>query len=162
MSAKVQGGLCLYSFVMTGSTVILAWWLGSSCGINSESEIKGDENTVENTIQRGVFNFDISSSGDSDTCEIWHSLGFKTFEWLVIVIMIIVFSYWMSKKCMGKKGYIAKWKLRRERLRIEKKEKIMIELRKQIANDEVIAVEEEAKDQIQKPKYYGLDSIPAI
>ena len=162
MSAKVLGGLCLYSFVMTGSTVILAWWLGSSCGINSESEIKGDENTVENTIQRGVFNFDISSSGDSDTCEIWHSLGFKTFEWLVIVIMIIVFSYWMSKKCMGKKGYIAKWKLRRERLRIEKKEKIMIELRKQIANDEVIAVEEEAKDQIQKPKYYGLDSIPAI
>ena len=162
MSAKVLGGLCLYSFVMTGSTVILAWWLGSSCGINSESEIKGDENTVENTIQRGVFNFDISSSGDSDTCEIWHSLGFKTFEWLVIVIMIIVFSYWMSKKCMGKKGYIAKWKLRRERLRIEKKEKIMIELRKQIANDEVIAVEEEAKDQIQKPKYYGLDLIPAI
>ena len=162
MSAKVLGGLCLYSFVMTGSTVILAWWLGSSCGINSESEIKGDENTVENTIQRGVFNFDISSSGDSDTCEIWHSLGFKTFEWLVIVIMIIVFSYWMSKKCMGKKGYIAKWKLRRERLTIEKKEKIMIELRKQIANDEVIAVEEEAKDHIQKPKYYGLDSIPAI
>ena len=162
MSAKVLGGLCLYSFVMTGSTVILAWWLGSSCGINSESEIKGDENTVENTIQRGVFNFDISSSGDSDTCEIWHSLGFKTFEWLVIVIMIIVFSYWMSKKCMGKKGYIAKWKLRWERLRIEKKEKIMIELRKQIANDEVIAVEKEAKDQIQKPKYYGLDSIPAI
>ena len=148
MPAKVLGGLCLYSFVMTGSTVILAWWLGSSCGINSESETKGDENTVENTIQRGVFNFDISSSGDSDTCEIWHSLGFKTFEWLVIVIMIIVFSYWMSKKCMGKKGYIAKWKLRRERLRIEKKEKIMIELRKQIANDEVIAVEEEAKDHI--------------
>ena len=68
----------------------------------------------------------------------------------------------MSKKCMGKKGYIAKWKLRRERLRIEKKEKIMIELRKQIANDEVIAVEEEAKEHIPKPKYYGLDSIPAI
>ena len=45
---------------------------------------------------------------------------------------------------------------------MEKKEKIMNELRKQIANDEVIAVEEEAKDQIQKPKYYGLDSIPAI
>ena len=162
MSAKVLGGLCLYSFTMTCSTVILAWWLGSSCGINSESEIKGDENTVENKIQKGVFNFDISSSGDSDMCEIWHSLGFKTFEWLCIVIMIIVFSYWMSKKCMGKKGFIAKWKLRRERLRIEKKEKIMIELRKQIANDEVIAVEEEAKEHIPKPKYYGLDSIPAI
>ena len=63
---------------------------------------------------------------------------------------------------MGKKGFIAKWKLRRERLKIEKKEKIMIELRKQIANDEVIAVEEEAKEQIPKPKYYGLDSLPAI
>ena len=45
---------------------------------------------------------------------------------------------------------------------MEKKEKMMIELRKQIANDEVIAVEEEAKEQIPKPKYYGLDSIPAI
>ena len=162
MSAKVLGGLCLYSFIMTGSTVILAWWLGSSCGINSESEIKGDENTVENKIQKGVFNFDISSSGESETCEIWHSLDFKTFEWLVIVIMVIVFSYWMSKKCMGKKGFIAKWKRRREKLRIEKKEKMMIELRKQIDNDEVIAVEEEAKEHIQKPKYYGLDSIPAI
>ena len=121
MSAKVLGGLCLYSFIMTGSTVILAWWLGSSCGINSESEIEGDENTVENTIQRGVFNFDISSSGDSDTCEIWHSLGFKTFEWLVIVIMIIVFSYWMSKKCMGKKGFIAK--METEKGEIENREK---------------------------------------
>ena len=162
MSAKVLSGLCLYSFIMTGSTVILAWWLGSSCGINSESEIEGDENIIENKIQKGIFNLDISSSGESEKCEIWHSLGFRTFEWLVIVIMIIVFSCWMSKKCLGKKGYITKWKLRRERLKIEKKEKMMNELRKQIANDEAIAVEEEAKDNIQKPKYYGLDSIPAI
>ena len=162
MSAKVLGGLCLYSFIMTGSTVILAWWLGSSCGINSESEIEGDENIIENKIQKGIFNLDISSSGESETCEIWHSLGFKTFEWLVIVIMVIVFSYWMSKKCMGKKGFIAQWKQRRERLRVEKKEKMMIELRKQIANDEVVTVEVEANKQIPKPKYYGLDSLPAI
>ena len=66
------------------------------------------------------------------------------------------------KKCMGKKGFIAQWKQRRERLRIEKKEKMMIELRKQIANDEVVTVEVEAKEQIPKSKYYGLDSLPAI
>ena len=46
-----------------------------------------------------------------------------------------------------------KWKQRRERLRIEKKEKMMIELRKQMANDEVVTVEVEAKEQIPKPKY---------
>ena len=117
---------------------------------------------MENKIQKGVFNLDISSSGDSGTCEIWQSMGFKTFEWLCIVIMVIVFSYWMSKKCMGKKGFIAKWKQRRERLKEEKKEKIMIELRKQMANDEVVTVEVEAKEQISKTKYYGLDSLPAI
>ena len=160
MSSKVLGGLCLYSVIMTGSTAILAWWLGSSCGI--DSEIKGDENNVENKIQKGVFNLDISSSGNSGTCEIWQSMGFKTFEWLCIVIMVIVFSYWMSKKCMGKKGFIAQWKQRRERLRVEKKEKMMIELRKQMANDEVVTVEVEAKEQISKPKYYRLDSLPAI
>ena len=38
----------------------------------------------------------------------------------------------------------------------------MIELRKQMANDEVVTVEVEAKEQIPKPKYYGLDSLPAI
>ena len=160
MSAKVLGGLCLYSVIMTGSTAILAWWLGSSCGI--ESEIKGDENNVENKIQKGVFNLDISSSGDSGTCEIWQSMGFKTFEWLCIVIMVIVFSYWLSKKCMGKKGFITQWKQRRERRRLEKKERIMDELRKQMANDEVVSVKVEANEQIPKPKYYGLDALPAI
>ena len=151
MSAKVLGGLCLYSFVMTGSTVILAWWLGSSCGINSESEIEGDENIIENKIQKGVFNFDISSSGESETCEIWHSLGFKTFEWLVIVIMVIVFSYWLTKKCTGKKG-LTQWKQRRERQRLEKKERMMAEICKQMVNDEVESVKVEANEQIPKPK----------
>ena len=77
MSAKVLGGLCLYSVIMTASTAILAWWLGSSCGI--ESEIKGDENKVENKIQRGVFNVDLSSSGESGTCEILGINGFQGF-----------------------------------------------------------------------------------
>ena len=117
---------------------------------------------MENKIQKGVFNLDISSSGDSGTCEIWQSMGFKTFEWLCIVIMVIVFSYWLSKKCMGKKGFITQWKQRRERLRVEKKEKMMDELRKQMANDEVVSVKVEANEQIPKPKYYGLDALPAI
>ena len=39
---------------------------------------------------------------------------------------------------------------------------MMIELRKQMANDEVVTVEVEAKEQISKPKYYGLDSLPAM
>ena len=102
MSAKVLGGLCLYSVIMTGSTAILAWWLGSSCGI--DSEIKGDENNVENKIQKGVFNLDISSSGDSGTCEIWQSMGFKTFEWLCIVIMVIVFFILAHKEMYGEEG----------------------------------------------------------
>ena len=68
MSAKVLSGLCLYSVIMTASTAILAWWLGSSFGI--ESKIDGDENKVENKIQKGVFNVDFSTSGESGTCEI--------------------------------------------------------------------------------------------
>ena len=160
MSAKVLGGLCLYSVIMTPSTAILAWWLGSSCGI--ESEIEGDENKVENKIQRGVFNVDLSSSGESGTCEIWESMGFRVFEWLCIIIMMIVFSYWLAKKCTGKKGFIMKWKQRKEKQKLEKKEKMMAELRKQMVNDEVDSVKVEAKEQIPKPKYYGLDALPAI
>ena len=39
---------------------------------------------------------------------------------------------------------------------------MMDELRKQMANDEVVSVKVEANEQIPKPKYYGLDSLPAI
>ena len=160
MSAKVLGGLCLYSVIMTASTAILAWWLGSSCGI--DSEIKGDENNVENKIKRGAFNVDLSSSGNSGTCEIWESMGFKTFEWLCIVIMVIVFSYWLTKKLTGKNGFIKQWKQRRERIKLDKKERMMAELRKQMVNDEVESVKVEANEQIPKPKYYGLDALTAI
>ena len=45
---------------------------------------------------------------------------------------------------------------------MEKKEKMMAELRKQMVNDEVDSVKVEAKEQIPKPKYYGLDTLPAI
>ena len=39
---------------------------------------------------------------------------------------------------------------------------MMAELRKQMVNDEVDSVKVEAKEQIPKPKYYGLDTLPAI
>ena len=159
MSAKVLGGLCLYSVIMTAATAILAWY-GTSCGI--ESNIDGDENKVENKIQKGVFNMDFSTSGESGTCEIWESLGFRVFEWLCIVIMMIVFSYWLAKKCTGKKGFIMKWKQRKEKQKLEKIEKMKAELRKQMVDDEVDSVKVEAKEQIPKPKYYGLDTLPAI
>ena len=160
MSAKVLGGLCLYSIIMTASTAILAWWLGSSCGI--ESKIDGDENKVENKIQKGVFNVDFSTSGESRTCEIWELMGFRVFEWMCIVIMMIVFSYWSAKKCTGKKGLIMKWKQRKEKQKPEKIEKMKAELRKQMVDDEVDSVKVEAKEQIPKPKYYGLDTLPVI
>ena len=161
MSAKVLGGLCLYSVIMTATTAILAWWLGSSCGI--ESNIDGDENKVENKIQKGVFNMDFSSSGEGGTCEVWESLGFRMFEWLCIIIMIIVFSYWLMKKCTGKKGFIKKWKQRKEKIKLEKIEKMKAELRKQgLIVDDVDSVKVDAIEQNPKPKYYGMDTLPAV
>ena len=41
-------------------------------------------------------------------------------------------------------------------------ERMMAELRKQMVNDEVESVKVEANEQIPKPKYYGLDALPAI
>ena len=99
ISAKVRGGLCLYSVIKTAATAILAWY-GTSCGI--ESNIDGDENEVDNKIQKGFVNMDFSSSGEG-SCEVWEGLGFRVFKWLCIIIMIIVFSYWLIKKCTGKK-----------------------------------------------------------
>ena len=55
-----------------------------------------------------------------------------------------------------------KWKQHKEKQKMEKKEKLMAELRKQMVNDEVESVKVEANEQIPKPKYYGLDALPAI
>ena len=38
----------------------------------------------------------------------------------------------------------------------------MDELRKKMVYDEVVSVKVEANEQIPKPKYYGLDALPAI
>ena len=106
---------------------------------------------------------DFSTSGESGTCEIWESLGFRVFEWLCIVIMMIVFSYWLAKKCTGKKGFIMKWKQHKEKQKQEKIERMKAELRKQgLIVDEVDSVKVEAIEQISKPKYYGLGTLPAV
>ena len=142
MSAKVLGGLCLYGVIMTGATAILAYLL-TSCGI--ESDIKGNDNEVDNKIQKGFVNMDFSSSGKG-SCEVWEGLGFSVFEWLCITIMTIVFAYWMVKKCTGKKGLIKKWKARKAKL--EKIERMNSELRKQgLLVDDVKTVEIETIDQ---------------
>ena len=72
MSAKALGGLCLYGVIMTGATAILAYLL-TSCGI--ESDIKGNNNEVDNKIQKGFVNMDFLSSGKG-SCEVWEGLGF--------------------------------------------------------------------------------------
>ena len=144
MSAKVLGGLCLYGVIMTGATAILAYLL-TSCGI--ESNIKGNDNEVDNKIQKGFVNMDFSSSGKG-SCEVWEGLGFRVFEWLCITIMTIVFAYWMVKKCTGKKGLIKKWKARKEKAKLEKIERMNSELRKQgLLVDDVKTVEIETIDQ---------------
>ena len=144
MSAKVLGGLCLYGVIMTGATAILAYLL-TSCGI--ESYIKGNDNEVDNKIQKGFVNMDFSSSGKG-SCEVWEGLGFRVFEWLCITIMTIVFAYWMVKKCTGKKGLIKKWKARKEKAKLEKIERMNSELRKQgLLVDDVKTVEIETIDQ---------------
>ena len=144
MSAKVLGGLCLYGVIMTGATAILAYLL-TSCGI--ESDIKGNDNEVDNKIQKGFVNMDFSSSGKG-SCEVWEGLGFRVFEWLCITIMTIVFAYWMVKKCTGKKGLIKKWKARKEKAKLEKIERMNSELRKQgLLVDDVKTVEIETIDQ---------------
>ena len=162
MSAKVLGGLCLYGVIMTGATAILAYLL-TSCGI--ESDIKGNDNEVDNKIQKGFVNMDFSSSGKG-SCEVWEGLGFRVFEWLCITIMTIVFAYWMVKKCTGKKGLIKKWKARKEKAKLEKIERMKSELRKQgLIVDDVKTVEIDAIDQNPiepRIKYYGKDTLPAV
>ena len=159
MSAKVLGGLCLYGVIMTGATAILAYLL-TSCGI--ESNIEGNDNEVDNKIQKGFVNMDFSSSGEG-LCEEWEGLGFRVFEWLCIIIMTIVFSYWLMKKYTGKKGFIQKWKQRKEKIKLEKIEKMKAELRKQgLIVDDVDSVKVDAIEQNPKPKYYGMDTLPVV
>ena len=147
---------------MTGATAILAYLL-TSCGI--ESNIEGNDNKVDNKIQKGFVNMDFSSSGEG-SCDVWEGLGFRVFEWLCIIIMTIVFSYWLMKKCMGKKGFIQKWKQRKEKIKMEKIEKMKSELRKQgLIVDNVKTVEINAIEQNQiepRTKYYGMDTLPVV
>ena len=162
MSAKVLGVLCLYGVIMTGATAILAYLL-TSCGI--ESDIKGNDNEVDNKIQKGFVNMDFFSSGKG-SCEVWEGLRFRVFEWLCITIMTIVFAYWMVKKCTGKKGLIKKWKARKEKAKLEKIERMKSELRKQgLIVDDVKTVEIDAIEQNPiepRIKYYGMDTLPAV
>ena len=53
MSSKASGDLCLYGFIMTAYTAVLAYLLTTSCGI--DSEIEGSNNEVDNKIQKGLF-----------------------------------------------------------------------------------------------------------
>ena len=46
---------------MTVSTAVLAYLLTTSCEI--DSEIKGLQNKVDNKIQKGLVNVDLSSTG---------------------------------------------------------------------------------------------------
>ena len=77
--------------------------------------------------------------------------------------MVIVFSYWLAKKCTGKKGFIKKWKQRKEKIKLEKIEKMKAELRKQgLIVDDVDSVKVDAIEQNPNPKYYGMDTLPAV
>ena len=140
MLAKALGGLCLDRIIMTGSTAILAYLLTTSCRI--DKEIKGSDNEVDNKIRKGLENMDFSSS-DKESCDVWEGLGFRVFEWLCITIMTILFAYWAVRKIIGKKGLIQKWKVRKEKSKLEKIEKMKSTLKKQgglIVNEEVKVV----------------------
>ena len=80
--------------------------------------------------------------------------------------MTIVFSYWLMKKCTRKKGFIQKWKQRKEKIKLEKIEKMKSELRKQgLIVDNAKTVEVDAIDQNPiepRIKYYGMDTLPAV
>ena len=108
---------------------------------------------------------DFSSSGKG-SCDVWDGSGFRVFEWFCIIIMAIVFSYWLMKKCTGKKGFIQKWKQRKEKLKLEKIEKMKLELRKQgliVDNVKTVEVDIVDKNPIEpKVKYYGMDTLPAV
>ena len=163
MSSKALGGLCLYGVIMTASTAVLAYLLSTSCGI--DSEIEGFNNEVDNKIQKGLVNVDFSSSGKG-SCEPWESYGFRLFEWMCISIMTILFSYWLLRKVLGKKGLIQRWKARKEKVKSEKIEKMKSTLRKQ-----GLIIEEVEKGTIgtdeHKPaeptvRYYGKETLATV
>ena len=149
---------------MTVSTAVLAYLLTNSCGI--DSEIKGSQNKVDNKIQKGLVNVDLSSTGN-ETCNVWTELGLEMFEWMVISVMLILLTYWMAKKTFGKQGLIQQIKAKREQSRLDKIEKMKSVLRKQgiIINKDVTENEEEPNERKQaepKVKFYGQETLAAV
>ena len=90
--------------------------------------------------------------------------------WIRIPCILVVMHHhngdWLMKKCTGKKGFIQKWKQRKEKIKLEKMEKMKSELRKQgLIVDDVKAVKVDAIEQNPiepKIKYYGMDTLPAV
>ena len=56
-----------------------------------------------------------------------------------------------------------KWKQRKEKIKLEKIEKMKAELRKQgLIVDDVDSVKVDAIEQNPKPKYYRMDTLPTV
>ena len=76
-----------------------------SCEIRSE--VSGSDNLVKNEAKYDILSLDISKD-DSSQCGVWSSLGFETFELLVLGMLVLFLMYKLGMRIRGKDGLIAK------------------------------------------------------
>ena len=84
--------LSVYATLYTIVVIVLSYVLAHQISCEIKSEVSGGDNLVKNEAKYDILPFDISKD-DSSKCGVWSSIGFETFEILVMVLPVIFLMY---------------------------------------------------------------------
>ena len=118
-----KGILCLavYAVLFTIALGVTSYFLSIKCEI--KSVVTGNENMIWNEAKYNILSLDLNKEGDKK-CSKWTSLGFETFEIIVLVTLILTLIYKMGRRACGKDEWIAKMKEAKQKSEARKFEKL--------------------------------------
>ena len=78
--------LTVFAVLCTIALDVISYFLSLKCEIIST--VTGNENMIRNEAKYDLFSLDLSTDGDKK-CSKWSSLGFETFEVVVLVTLAL-------------------------------------------------------------------------
>ena len=101
--------LCLLVFatLCTIVAIVLSYVLAQQISCEIKLEVSGSENLVKNEAKYDILSLDLSKD-DSSKWGVWSSLGFETFEILMMVLIVLFLMYKLEMRICGKDGILSK------------------------------------------------------
>ena len=119
--------LSIYSAATTIIIAILSYIIAQDISCSLVTEVSGTDKKVKTQNNYEFLSFDNRRSKDETSCNCdttWSYYGVEAFEYFVLVIFLIIISYFLCKKICGKQGLIEKRRNSKEQRDIEKFEKL--------------------------------------